>query len=34
VVGEGAIDAVVDPARIKIGLKLRVDGLRTVLVQP
>jgi hypothetical protein len=34
VVSQGAIDAVVDAARIKIGFQLGVNRLRAVLVQP
>jgi hypothetical protein len=34
VVGQGAINAVVDAPGVKIGLKLRVDRLRMALVKP
>jgi hypothetical protein len=34
VVGQGAIDAVVDAPGVKIGLKLRVNTLRMALVKP
>ena len=34
VVGQGAINAVVDAPGIKIGLKLRVDRMRITLVKP
>ena len=34
VVGQGAIDAVIDAPGIKIGFKLRVDRLRMTLVKP
>jgi len=34
VVGQGAIDAVVDASGVKIGLKLGVNRLRIVLVRP
>ena len=34
VVGQGAINAVVDASGVKIGFKLRVDRLRMVLVKP
>jgi hypothetical protein len=34
VVGQGPIDAVVDTPGVKIGLKLRVNRLRMMLVKP
>ena len=34
VVGHRATDAVVDAPRTKIGLKLRVNGLRAVPIKP
>jgi len=34
VVGQGPVDAVIDASRLRIGLELRVDGLRAVPVQP
>jgi len=33
-VGQGATDAVIDAAGIKIGFELRVNRLRAVLVEP
>jgi hypothetical protein len=34
VIGQGAIDTVIDAAPFKIGFKLRVDTLRVVLIKP
>ncbi len=31
---QGLVDEVIQPARFKVGLNARVDGLRAVLVQP
>jgi len=33
-VGQGAIDTVIDATGIKIGFELRIDRLRAVLVEP